>query len=170
MKAPSGKHVAPRPNLSRRGEIYRQRAKDFALLAVVLFALCVCGCSTFNRDWRNAAQQPAPPNSIEGRWEGAWTSDVNGHTGKLRCLLSHESDSLYRAWFRATYWKVFRFGYAVTLEVQERQGTWLFSGEENLGKMAGGVYHYEGRATPTNFHLTYRSKYDHGVFEMRRPD
>jgi len=46
---------------------------------------------------------------------------------------------------------------------------WQFQGDENLGWLAGGVYHYEGRVSPTNFHSTYRSKYDHGTFEMGRP-
>lgn len=96
-------------------------------------------------------------------------SDVNGHTGKLRCLLSAEDDNRYRAHFRATYWKVFRFGYAVSLQFEQRDGGWRFTGEEDLGKLAGGVYRYEGQATPTNFFSTYRSKHDHGTFQMERP-
>ena len=39
----------------------------------------------------------------------------------------------------------------------------------NLGWLAGGVYHYEGRADATNFFSTYTSKYDHGTFQMTRP-
>ena len=46
---------------------------------------------------------------------------------------------------------------------------WEFDGEANLGTMAGGSYYYEGRATTTNLVSTYRSKYDHGRFEMQRP-
>lgn len=132
--------------------------------------LVASGCSTFNRDWDRAAGQVPPVNSIAGRWEGAWTSDVNAHTGRLRCLMTRESDTSYRARFRATYWKIFRYSYAVSLAVEEHEGTWQLNGEENLGKMAGGVYHYEGSVSPTHFHATYRSKYDHGVFEMQRPE
>ena len=132
--------------------------------------LLLCGCSTFNRDWKEAARQPLAPDSIEGRWEGKWLSDANGHTGKLRCLLSRESDSRYSARFRATYWKVFRFSYTVPLRFEQRDGLWQFTGEENLGKLAGGVYHYEGRVALTNFSATYRSQYDHGTFQMRRPE
>lgn len=130
----------------------------------------VCGCSTFNRDWRAAAQQPAPANSIEGRWEGRWLSDVNGHNGNLRCLMTRESDTRYQARYRATYRKLLRFSYTVPLTVAAGDGVWQFSGEENLGKLAGGIYRYEGRATTTNFHSTYTSKYDHGTFEMHRPE
>ena len=107
--------------------------------------------------------------SIEGRWQGRWVSEGNGHHGNLRCLLTRESDDRYRARFRATYAKVFHFSYAVPLMVQPHQGGWEFSGEENLGKLAGGVYYYEGRASVTNFVSTYRSKYDHGIFELHRP-
>jgi hypothetical protein len=105
---------------------------------------------------------------MEGRWEGHWLSHVNGHTGKLRCILSQEDDT-YAARFRATYKKILRFSYTVPLQVEQTNGVWHFHGHEDLGKLAGGVYSYEGTATPTNFHSTYNSKYDHGVFEMQRP-
>lgn len=106
---------------------------------------------------------------MEGRWQGRWLSDVNGHNGKLLCIVSRLEDGDYAARFRATYKKFLRFSYAVPLEVEHRSGVWHFHGEENLGKLAGGVYRYEGNATPTNFHSTYRSRYDHGIFEMQRP-
>lgn len=106
---------------------------------------------------------------MEGRWEGKWLSDVNGHTGKLRGLLSRETEDRYVARFRATYGKIFRFSYTVPLTVQPHYGGWEFDGEVDLGKMAGGAYYYEGRASPTNFLSTYRSTYDHGTFEMQRP-
>lgn len=140
-----------------------------AALALAL-AVITAGCSTFNRDWDRAADQLPSPNSIAGRWEGKWTSEVNGHTGRLRCLLTRESDASYRAQFRATYWKIFRFSYAVSLTVEEHDGVWRLDGEEDLGKMAGGVYRYEGRVSPTNFEATYSSKYDHGIFKMQRPE
>lgn len=140
------------------------------LFLVLLPALLLCGCSTFNRDWKKAAEKPAAANSIEGRWDGTWLSDKNGHTGRLRCLLSRETDARYQARFRASYWKVFRFGYTVALEFEQHDGAWSLTGDEDLGKLAGGVYHYEGHATPTNFFSTYRSKYDHGTFQMRRPE
>ena len=133
--------------------------------------LCLsCGCSTFNRAWHEAGCQPASTNSIEGRWEGRWISEVNGHNGKLRCLLSRYPNGDYAARFRATYLKVLRFSYTVTLKVDQRDDGWNFHGEENLGKLAGGIYRYSGQATQTNFHSTYDSKYDRGTFEMHRVD
>jgi hypothetical protein len=141
-----------------------------ALPALALALLLASGCSTFNRDWRSAANEPAPTNSITGRWEGRWLSDANAHTGKLRCLLTPESGGKFRARFHATFWKIFHAGYTVTLVAESQGGTWQFHGEENLGGLGGGVYHYEGHASPTNFFSTYKSDYDHGTFELRRPE
>lgn len=168
MKVPARQLLA-RPESGRESSTRSRRRRDrFTACAVLLSLLLVCGCSSFNHDWRKAT--PVAPDSIEGRWEGSWISDVNGHHGKLRCLLTREEDSRYRARFRATYWKVFRFSYAVPLEFHPHDTGWELNGEANLGKLAGGVYYYEGRASLTNLYSTYRSKYDHGRFELRRPE
>jgi len=135
----------------------------------VVLALLVCGCSSFNREWKRAGKQPAPIDSIIGRWEGHWLSDVNAHTGKLRCIITHQTNDLYAARFRATYMKILRFSYTVPLTVNASNDVWHFHGEEDLGALAGGMYRYDGSATATNFHSTYDSKYDRGIFEMRRP-
>ena len=141
-------------------------------LAAILSMLLLCGGCGFNRAWSKAARNATPSDSIEGRWEGRWLSDVNGHTGRLRCVLTRTSSSTntYTAYFRATYWKIFRYSYKADFPFELKDhGVWQFQGDENLGWLAGGIYHYEGRVTSTNFHATYRSKYDHGTFEMSRP-
>ena len=134
---------------------------------VLLLAACLCGCSSFNRDWRRAGVLPQAENSVAGRWEGYWRSDEGGHRGGLRCLMTPESDSLYRARFRAKYGGLLHFSYTARLELQPHDNGWEFYGEADLGKL-GGVYYYEGRATATNMISTYRSKYDRGMFEMER--
>jgi hypothetical protein len=131
--------------------------------------LLLCGCSSFNSEWRRAGRQPAPQDSIVGRWEGRWLSDVNAHTGKLRCIITGETNGICAARFRATYQQILSFSYTVELQVDQRDSGWVFSGEEDLGAIAGGIYRYQGTATATNFHSTYDSKYDRGLFEMRRP-
>ncbi|MBM3831745.1 MAG: hypothetical protein FJ403_00420 [Verrucomicrobia bacterium] len=127
------------------------------------------GCSTFNRDWKRAAANPVPANDIQGRWDGRWLSEVNGHNGRLRCLVSQSSPGKYEARFHAKYRKILSFGYTVVLNVQRTNDLFTFQGEADLGWLAGGQYFYSGRATPTNFFSTYRSKHDHGIFEMTRP-
>ncbi len=138
------------------------------MLAIALLALITCGCSSFNREWRQAEKTPVALGSLAGRWEGHWLSDVNGHNGNLRCLITRSNEHEYAARFRATYWRVLRFSYTVPLQVEPHDGGWRLRGEADLGRTAGGVYRYAGTATPTNFHSTYDSKYDHGIFEMKR--
>jgi hypothetical protein len=131
--------------------------------------LWLCGCSSFNKEWKAASSLPGSLNSIEGRWTGEWGSDRNGHRGELRCVVSKSSDATYRAHYHATFWKIFWFTYVAKLNGQETNGTVHLRGEANLGKLAGGVYKYEGTATPTEFRSTYASKHDHGTFDMSRP-
>ena len=140
------------------------------LTGLLFFALLTGGCSTFNRDWKKAVATPGAADTVEGCWEGTWLSARNGHTGKLRCLATKTDDRQIRARFKATYWKIFRIGYEVTLNSESLPGDKVhIQGENDLGWWGGGVYHYSGTISPTNFSSTYRSKYDHGTFEMKRP-
>jgi hypothetical protein len=158
-------HSQPQPVAPPRVRL-RTGAWTVALLALLL----ACGCSTFQRDWRQAGRQPSLSDSLAGRWEGVWRSEVNDHDGKLRCLITFDDDTRCAARFRATYARVLRFSYTVRLEVRLEAGVWVFHGEEDLGRLAGGVFRYEGWASPTNFFATYNSEHDHGIFEMRRPE
>ena len=140
----------------------------FAAIAVGLM-LSGIGCSTFNRDWKAAAQAAQPPDGLQGRWEGIWLSDHNGHTDRLRCLITRQDDGQYAARFYAWYKKVFTFSYTVPLVVEPAGDFYKFNGAANLGWLAGGLYQYEGKAGDTNFFSTYRCKYDYGTFQMARP-
>jgi len=142
-----------------------------SLASLVAIALLFCGCSTFNRDWKAAANTPPPADDIQGRWEGTWQSDVTGHKNALRCLMTKTDDGQYSARFHAKYKKgiTISFGYTAPLMVTKEGGNFQFTGEADLGWYAGGVYRYEGHATPTNFFSTYGCKYDDGTFNMTRP-
>lgn len=83
--------------------------------------------------------------------------------------MTRESDTKYQAEFHANYKKILSFGYTVPLQVKRDGQSFRFSGEADLGKLAGGVYSYKGVASVTNFFSTYDSKYDHGTFQMTRP-
>ncbi len=138
--------------------------------AALLFALFLAaGCATFNHDWNRAAQRPASPDDLPGRWQGVWASDVTGHTDQLRCVITKNKDGTFQARFHAKYHTVLSFGYTVALNVQRTDApTFKFLGEADLGWVAGGRYYYEGQANRTNFFSTYRCKYDHGTFQMTR--
>jgi len=129
----------------------------------------VAGCSSFNREWKQAVRQPIPADEISGPWEGRWMSGSNGHHDRLRCVISAGQSNVYHAFFHANYKTIFHFSYTVPLQVRTNENGFAFSGEADLGKLKGGTYTYEGNATPTAFHSTYHSKYDNGKFEMSRP-
>ena len=140
-----------------------------SLLCVTLFF--VVGCSTFDRDWNQATQQTTAAG-ITGAWEGIWKSDSNGHTDRLRCLVTKGTNDIWQAHFKADYsrWYLpFTFTYKVDLHGVESAGPVIFKGSADLGWYAGGLYQYEGMASPTNFNSTYRCPVDYGIFKMDRP-
>ena len=56
----------------------------------------------------------------------------------------------------------------MSMTVREEKEAIAFSGEADLGSMAGGVYTYDGRVSDEAFHSTYKSSGDHGTFDMHR--
>src|SRR5207253_4755165 len=131
-------------------EIERCSIAGMKLWICVAVMGALCGCSSFNREWKTAVKAPVPANSIEGAWKGEWRSDKNGHHGELRCVIRRDQDVIidpptaarYRAHFRARYWKVLRFTYSATLEGMKTNSVVELQGETDLGKLAGGVYRY----------------------------
>jgi hypothetical protein len=122
--------------------------------------------SEFNRHW----SQPNPPagagTDLPRRWEGEWISEVNGHRGALRCVLAQSSPTEYAATFYAVYAGILRVCYAVPLRGEKKNMTVMLEGDADLGRLAGGIYHYTGEATDRSFRCTYKCKYDRGTFEM----
>lgn len=141
------------------------------LVALTGFSLLL-GCSSYESRWKAAATRPASAaDGLAGRWEGTWQSEANGHSGGLRCIVTRTGDDTFEADYHATYWKIFGFGYAMPLRAGRREGDVVhFNGDADLGWLAGGNYHYDGRATGEEFYCTYRSKSDHGFFKMTRPE
>jgi hypothetical protein len=134
-----------------------------SLVTLLLFS----GCSTFNRDWRKAEELPASSDGLSGRWQGSWISNVNGHNGKLRCLMTKIEEDTYEARFHAKYQKIFSFSYTVTIDAKREGESFTFTGAADLGTL-GGVFRYDGHAEGTNFFSKYSSKHDHGTFQMKK--
>lgn len=132
-----------------------------------LVVFIAAGCSSFNREWRKAGKSPMAVSGLEGRWEGEWISEVNGHHGRLRCII-HKTGEVYQARFHAKYRKILSFGYTVQLHTEPVENGCKFHGEADLGALVGGLYRYDGHADATNFFSTYSCKYDHGTFRMQR--
>lgn len=145
-------------------------ASRFPLLVAAGLSVLVSGCSSFTREWNEAARQPYSKKDPVGRWQGMWLSDANGHTEQLRCLIRKVSETTYSAHFQAKYRKLIRFtfSYTVPLSVEPQEDRYDFHGRADLGWVAGGLYSYRGYTDATNFFATYRCKYDHGSFHMTR--
>ncbi|MDA0323056.1 MAG: hypothetical protein O2923_10130 [Verrucomicrobia bacterium] len=135
-------------------------------LALALAGLLAGGCSTFNRDWRHHAD--AAHDELAGLWQGSWQSDANGHHGGLRCIISPMQDSRLETRYRATYMGILRFEYSLPVDVEGSAGAYSFTGQADLGALAGGVYTYSGGVTGTSFRANYQCERDHGTFRMQR--
>ena len=171
MIGPEVHYVLESPRGTRKDSLSSKNANRMKkLLPWFGLVLCLAGCSTFQSDWKSATAQPAPAVDMTGPWEGQWKSDVNGHEGRLRCLVSRNDDQTYEARFHAKYRRILGFKYTVNLSVEsDRDQQVVFEGEADLGWYAGGLYRYDGHADPTAFFSTYKSKADAGVFKMNRP-
>jgi hypothetical protein len=150
------------------------------------YALALCalltsaGCSRFSRDYRAALAEKRVPGSIDGAWQGTWSS-AGGHHGELRCILTAVPGATeaapvtqpvppvkYLARFEATFWKVFTGRYTALLSGTREGDATHLSGDHDLGPFLG-QYHYEATVTPDRFDATYRTHGDHGEFRLTRP-
>lgn len=136
-----------------------------------LALLLGAGCSAFNREWKNAAEQPH--TGIEGRWVGNWKSDHNQHKGAMRAIFRIKEGEIYHAMFHAKY-KIgiitVGYGYDMDMTVTQDGPNYEFTGEADLGKIAGGKFHYQGVGTTNQITIRFRSPKDHGTFRMQRPE
>jgi hypothetical protein len=124
--------------------------------------------SAFRREWRRHESSRTTADSIEGRWGGEWISDLSGHRGELKCVLAPIAPGKYRAFFHASFSKLFRVAYATELNLEQSDGRVSLAGEQDLGALAGGVYRCHGEIRGTDFNCKYSCKYDRGVFRLRR--
>lgn len=138
------------------------------MLVVLSGLFLLTGCSTFQRDWWHYERYPSFSGELDGIWEGTWKSDVTGHKGKLRAIITRQSDGCYYAQFHATFAAVLPYEFGVLMTAQESGGVYSFNGSADLGRLAGGVYTYSGHADQLWFVANYCAEQDHGIFRMRR--
>lgn len=148
-------------------------------LCLACFALASCA-SSFNREFKRINDQESrhDRNVISGPWQGTWRSEVHGHHGDLRCLVTDINltasmkpyvPGLFRFRYHATFLGLFSATYNVSHTVRRTKNGYEFSGDQKLSGLCGGLYHYEGRFMNQKFTATYSSATDHGRFEMKRP-
>lgn len=144
--------------------------KGAVVLLLLFLAAVSSGCGvTFERKWQQPPACSEPGDQLTGHWEGTWESEFNGHKGKLRAIIVKCNDGHYRAHYHATFLGVIPFAYETVHTASPQQGgSTQFTGEEDLGYFAGGVYHYNGWSDGTSFVACYQADKDHGVFRMQR--
>jgi hypothetical protein len=130
-----------------------------------ILAAVFSNASDFNRRWKDDDSQHVG-GGLPSRWEGQWISETNGHHGALRCLLAQDGPTNYSATFYAIYCRSLRVCYTVPLRGQQSEVKLKLEGDADIGRLAGGNYHYAGEATASAFRCTYECKYDRGTFEM----
>lgn len=135
------------------------------VLAVLSLA-ALGGCSNFDRQWQAAANAPA--DGIEGRWQGRWKSQDDGHTGALRCVVRKVGPQTYEAAFDATYAGIFTFSYDAQLEGRRAGDQVYLQGDQDLGWPVY-TYHYAGMGSRSQLYCTYHARDDHGYFALARP-
>ena len=109
-----------------------------------------------------------PATGVQGRWAGTWKSDVNGHTGKLRCVVTAPKESGDHSFlYRATWLRVLAATFRTAKTVTPTKHGATFVGEKNLGVL-GGTFRCKGSINDDHFQATYESAVDHGVFALDR--
>jgi hypothetical protein len=137
------------------------------LFFLLLVTLCLSSCgSAFRREWDAAKAKPVQPGNIEGAWEGSWRSEVNGHKGKLRCIIPPSTDSTREFHYYATWAGVFSGSMKAPHTLKPQAKGVAFSAQQDLGSF--GQFTAQGTITDQKFSATYRAIGDHGVFEMQR--
>ena len=137
-------------------------------MACLIIVQALSGCSTvYYQQWKRAGRESEATSGITGRWEGTLQSNVNQHTGKLRCIVTETDTGNYDFHYWAR-WSLFAGTYHLYLPVQEENSVFSFEGSKNLGKLVGGKYSFEGSGRGDSFDADYKSKYDHGRFIMTR--
>lgn len=143
------------------------------VLPLIILSLALAACSPFQRDFRRVADE-GRPDGPTGAWQGRWTSEMNGHSGPLWCLVSptvEEGGKAGRFDFRyRAGWGMFRFG-----DYTHRGAGWMDGGVMRVGgemKLpdAVGTYRIDGTLSPDRFSARFESdRGDRGRIELSRP-
>lgn len=131
----------------------------------ILTAAVLCGLLCFS----NSLAEAAPLlGGNASRYQGNWSSNTNGHQGRLAARVSQQNASTYRVRYRGTFLGVVPFTYSVPMTVtgQYPDGSTALYGESRLPLF--GQFSSHARMNGQNFSATYSSRRDQGQFNMQR--
>jgi hypothetical protein len=138
-------------------------------LLLIFLALLPAACTGIPRGWQEAKRSAV--TDVNGAWLGTWRSDVNGHSGGLRAVVTPvpgtSETRLFR--FRASWAKILCAGFSFEGTVKAGgPNTWTVTGSKDLGRVFGGTFTCTGTVRADEFKARYDSKMDRGVMELRR--
>jgi hypothetical protein len=145
---------------------------------IMLGSMMLGGChANFHKRWHDIeTKRPtsAPGDPMVGVWDGYWIDTGNFHAGRLRAIVSKESDQKYKVDFLANFPLLFipcSAEYSITVETdkppQARSGV-SFHGENDLGWLFG-LFTYNGTVENGQWVNTFESKSGDGEFRLHRP-
>ena len=139
-----------------------------SLLCAAALALLLSSCGTaYRSEWNAAAAHSQEHGAIEGAWIGTWHSDVNGHTGKLWCLIKDGAPNERTFAYRATWGHILSGSFSAKHNLQKAAGATIIKVDHPIGKL--GTFHGEGKIQGDKFTACYQAAGDRGTFELKRP-
>src|SRR5687768_16396056 len=111
--------------------------------SIICLSAMLPACSEFDREYKAAVQNGPPADSIEGAWDGRWQSNAGHGGGRLWAVVNRTGESTYFAKFKAGYWGFLESENDVNLRVTSATQPVRASGNQDLGYLKGGVYHYD---------------------------
>lgn len=125
-------------------------------LGLHLLMVCFAGCA-FERQWQSARQFNSLEYELAGCWEGTWQSQVNHRQGSIRAIITRQGQNCYHAHFRTSCVSVIPVEFEMPLYVSDEGAVYSFEGEQDLGRLAGGVFVCSGRASGCELSAEYLS-------------
>ena len=128
----------------------------FAFIVLVVVAFSV-----------TSAQAQFNDGLLNGNWSGGWKSCSTGHRGRMNAEFCRIDATHVQANFRGTFAKIIPFRYRPVLDiVHEEPGLMVISGSKKLPLV--GSFQYDATVTGNQFNATYRSRRDHGYWNLQR--
>ncbi|MGI9494812.1 MAG: hypothetical protein ACR2NK_02055 [Mariniblastus sp.] len=104
---------------------------------------------------------------LSGTWNGNWKSCKSGHHGRLNAHFCRLDETHVQAKFTGSFAKVIPFRYRPVLTIaHEEPGLMILEGNKKLPLV--GNFYYSAIVSEAGFSATYRSRRDHGVWQMSR--
>lgn len=138
-------------------------------VSVASFLLLGTGCSSFRRDAKAAKASAPKAGSVEGLWEGRWSSAEDPeHGGSMQMVLTRTGETLYHASSRSHWWRIFRSAYDTQVVVTPvRPGEFMLTGGRSLWGF--GEYSITGRVDSVRLDADFWVGKDRGRIELQRP-